>query len=424
VPRPRSIPSLALAATVVASLAGVGGAVTQHQGGHPQKAKNVIFIQGDGMGIAHRELIRLGTYGHTGRELAMDTLRYAGWTHTDSADPDAAVTDSAAAATSFASGVKTYNGAVGVDATGRSVPTLLERARALGKATGLVTTAQVTDASPAAFGAHVPDRADQSEIARQFLVDSRPDVILGGGEDWWLPAGTPGDLPDNPATDPTEQSKGTEGNLVARAEALGYDHVSTRDELRASHSRKLLGLFSNEEMFEQRNEGLGDIYAPAVPLPEMATKALDVLSRDRDGFFLFLEEEGIDEFAHSNNAHKTLAAGQALDRTVAVAKAFAARHPGTLILVVGDHETGGLAIENLDAADESGGAPSGEDGPFPLPGTTLTFSVDWTTNQHTGGATPITADGPGAARLGRVQQNTAVHDAVLAAMTGQGSQDT
>lgn len=198
--RPGRAQSLALAAAVVASLAGVGGAVARPSSsdapvafsGHDDRtARNVIFIQGDGMGIAHREFIRLATKGHSG-ELNMDSLRYAGWTHTDPDDPDDTVTDSAAAATAFASGVKTYNGAVGVDVNQRVVPTLLENARAMGKATGLVTTAQVTDASPAAFGAHVPDRADQSEIARQFLVSSKPDVILGGGEDRWLPAGTPG----------------------------------------------------------------------------------------------------------------------------------------------------------------------------------------------------------------------------------------
>ncbi len=86
-----------------------------------------------------------------------------------------------------------------------------------GKATGLVTTAQVTDASPAAFGAHVPDRAQQSEIARQFLEQSKPDVILGGGEDRWLPPGVPGAYPDNPPKDPTEQSSSDRGNLIERA---------------------------------------------------------------------------------------------------------------------------------------------------------------------------------------------------------------
>ena len=132
--------------------------------GRGDRARNVIFLHGDGMGVSHRELIRLATKGKDG-QLAMNELRYAGLASTDSADPEEAVTDSAAGATAFASGVRTYNGAVGVDADGRPVPTLLERARAVGKATGLVTTAQVTDASPAAFGAHVPDRAAQSEIA-------------------------------------------------------------------------------------------------------------------------------------------------------------------------------------------------------------------------------------------------------------------
>jgi alkaline phosphatase len=418
----RRIQSLAVAGAVVASLAGVGGAVAGSDSdqapaalaGSTRTAKNVIFIQGDGMGIAHREFIRLATKGHRG-ELAMDSLRYAGWTHTDPADPEQAVTDSAAAATALASGVKTFNGAVGVDVDERPVPTLMERARAMGKATGVVTTAQVTDASPAAFGAHVPDRGDQSEIARQFLTRSKPDVILGGGEDWWYPAGNPGAYPDTEE----DQSKSTEGNLVERAKRLGYDYVSTRAQLRASDSRKLLGLFANEEMFTAANEGPEASYAPVVPLPEMAAKALDVVSRDRDGFFLFLEEEGIDEMAHANNAHLVLAAGRALDRTVALAKAFAARHPGTLILVEGDHETGGLAIENVDPADESGDGASAEDGPFSVAGTDLQFTVDWTSGQHTGAATPLTAEGPGAARLGRVQQNTAVHDAVLAAMRGR-----
>jgi alkaline phosphatase len=378
-------------------------------------ARNVIFLHGDGMGPSQRELTRLATKGQDG-ELVMDQLRYAGVVHTDSADPEEAVTDSAAGATAYASGVRTYNGAIGVDVDGRPVPTLLERARAAGKSTGLVTTAQVTDASPAAFGAHVPDRAQQSEIARQYLDDSKPDVILGGGEDRWLPPGQPGAYPDNPPTDPTEQSSSDRGNLIERAQQLGYEYVSDRGQLRRSRARKLLGLFSNEEMFEQRPEGEGDIYEPVVPLDEMTSKALSIVSRDRDGFFLMVEEEGIDEFAHRNNAEKTIETGEALDRAVDVALRFAATHPGTLIVVAADHETGGLAIENVDDADESGDGVSGEDGPFPIADSELQFTVDWTSGQHSGESTPLTANGPGARRLARVQKNTEVHDAILDAM--------
>jgi alkaline phosphatase len=162
----------------------------------------------------------------------------------------------------------------------------------------VVTTSQVTDATPAAYAAHVKDRAQQSEIARQFLERSKPDVILGGGDDFWYAKGTPGALPDHPATHPTEESK---GDRVDRAKALGYRYVSDRAALRKASGPKLLGLFANEEMFEHREEGRGDLYDPAVPLPEMAAKALDVLSKDRDGFFVLIEEERIDEMAHENN---------------------------------------------------------------------------------------------------------------------------
>jgi len=409
---------VALTATAVACGAQPAPSLDAAGGSRHARAKNVVVLQGDGMGIAHRELVRLATKGQDA-ELAMDSLDVAGWVHTDPPDPVDTVTDSAASATAFATGVRTVNGAVGVDADGNALPTLLEQARRAGKATGLVTTSQVTDATPAAYGAHVPDRDDQSEIARQLIEESRPDVILGGGEDRWLPPGQEGAWPDHPATDPTEESAGTQGDLVARAQELGYQYVSDAEGLASVRRGRLLGLFANEEMFEHRNEGPDALYDPAVPLRDMASKALDVLSRDRDGFFLLLEEEGIDEMAHHNNAHLTVEAGAALDSTVQLVLDFARTHPDTLVVVVGDHETGGLAIENPDDADESGDGESREDGPFTVAGTDLEFFVDWTTEQHTGAATPLTAQGPGADRLGRVQDGTDVHDAIAAAMLGR-----
>ncbi len=416
--------AVASAATLLA-VAFSSSADQRRDGGNGERtptARNVIFLHGDGMGPSHRELTRLGTVGKDG-ELVMDQLAYAGLVHTDSDDPEEAVTDSAAGATAYASGVRTYNGAIGVDSDGESVPTLLERAEAADKSTGLVTTAQVTDASPAAFGAHVPDRAQQSEIARQYLDSSKPEVILGGGEDRWLPPGNPGAYPDNPPKDPTEQSSSDRGDLIARAQGLGYEYVSDARGMQRSRARKLLGLFANEEMFEQRPEGQGDLYEPVVSLSEMTSKALGILSRDRDGFFLLVEEEGIDEFAHRNNAEKTLLTGQALDKAVEVALRFAATHPGTLIVVAGDHETGGLAIENVGGDDESGDGVSAEDGPFPIVGTDLEFTVDWTSGNHSGESTPITANGPGARSLARVQKNTDVHDAILDAMRLEEEED-
>ncbi|MQA79857.1 MAG: alkaline phosphatase [Streptosporangiales bacterium] len=383
--------------------------------GHGQVARNVIYLQGDGMGLAHRNLIRLATVGQDD-DLVMNELPVTGSVHTDAADPEEAVTDSAAAATAFATGHKTYNGAIGVDADGNRVETVLEMAKKAGKATGLVTTAQVTDASPAAFAAHVPDRGDQSEIARQYLDESRPDVILGGGEDWWYPKGEPGAWPDHPETDPTEESQGTKGNLVEKAKDLGYEYLTNADELREAEGDRLLGLFANEEMFEYHPEGEGDLYDPSVPLTDMTDQALQTLSRHRQGFFLMVEEEGIDGMAHANNAALTITSGQALDDTVATVLRFVQENPRTLVIVGGDHETGGLTIENVDGEDEGGSGQQQEDGPFTIAGSDLQFTVDWTTGGHTAADTPVTATGPGSARLDGTIDNTDVFWAMVKAM--------
>lgn len=267
------------------------------------------------MGAAQRNAIRLATVGDHG-ELAMDSMPYVGLIHTSSSVP---ITDSAASATAYASGVKTYNGAIGMNADKKTVQTIMEYAQAAGKSTGVVTTSQITDATGAAFGAHVEDRSKQSDIALQLLTKSKVDVLLGGGEDLWYPAGNPGEFPDEPAEDPSEKSKGTQGNLVDKAKQLGYTYVTNKTDMQNAKGSKLLGLFANEEMFQQKPEGEGDIYSPVVPLPEMTKKAIDTLSKNNKGFFLMVEEEGTDEFAHANNAKMTIKAGQALDRSVQVA---------------------------------------------------------------------------------------------------------
>ncbi|MFC4065181.1 alkaline phosphatase [Actinoplanes subglobosus] len=360
--------------------------------------RNVIFINGDGMAAAHREAGRLFLAGPDG-SLAMDRFLCTGQLTTSPADPASAVTDSAAGASAWATGQRTYNGAISVDTHGKALPTLGIEAKRAGRATGLVTTSQVTDASPAAFFANSTDRNAEDDIARQYLEVSQPDVILGGGEDWWLPAGRAGAHPDHPAADPTEASLGTEGDLIAAAGRAGYQYVSTAGQLAAAGPGKLLGLFANEEMFQQD----GDVYEPPVSLATMTQKALGTLSTDPDGFFLFVEEEAIDEFAHANNGRRVLQAMGELDRTVAVAQSFAAAHPGTLVIVTGDHETGGLAVE------DPAGNP-GEDGPFPVKGTKLTFVMEWTTTGHTAQDVPVSAYGPLADRFTGKHPNTYVHE--------------
>ncbi|MGW4881764.1 alkaline phosphatase [Streptomyces sp. NPDC004262] len=387
-----------------------------HASAKTPTAKNVIFINGDGMGAATRQAARLHLAG-MGGQLAMDKLPTSGQLTTEPDDPKAVVTDSAAAATAWATGEKTYNGAISVDVDGNPLATLGQQAKAAGKATGLVTTAQVTDASPAAFFSNTANRSAQDEIARQYIEVSKPDVILGGGEDWWLPAGSAGAFKDQPAEDPSEASKGTKGNLIAKAKKAGYSYVSSADQLNRAKSGKLLGLFANEEMFQQRAEGQGDVYSPVVGLSTMTSKALSTLDKNKKGFFLMVEEEGVDEFAHSNNGTRVLQSMQELEKAVAVARAYVATHPDTLLVVTGDHETGGLAVEDTDATDESGTGISAEDGPFSIRGSEKSFYIDWTTSGHTGVDVPVTAAGPLSDRFTGKHANTYVYGVLRQALT-------
>lgn len=397
-------------------------------------ANSVIFFLGDGMGQAERDAAQLVTVGPYGN-LTMDGLDYAGLVGTDSVDPETFITDSAASATSYATGVKTFNGAIGVDANGDTVTNVAELAKAQGKSVGVVTTSQVTDASGAAFVAHVQSRRDQSEIARQMIEDVGVDVILGGGEDRWLPEGNPGAYPDNPAEDLEEQSQSDQGDLISRAQELGYTYVSDAAGLDGATEPKLLGLFANEEMFQQNPEGQGDIYDPIVSLDQMTSKAIEILSQNPEGFFLFVEEEAVDEMGHANNSELTIKAVQELDKAVASGVEYAQANPDTLLLVTADHETGGMTIESADNPeypDESGpggtagtdaATPtagettiSGEDGPFAITGTGYEFFVDWTSTGHTGVRIPLTAMGPGAENLTGYYENTHVFEVMVNAM--------
>jgi alkaline phosphatase len=379
------------------------------------------------MGTSHRDLIRYATVG-TERQLAMDSMPVAGRSETSPLDPEAFVTDSAAGGTAIATGVKTFNGAVGIDVDENPVPTVLERAGRAGKATGMVTDSQVTDATPASFGAHIADWDLQSEIARQYIQESKPEVILGGGEDYWYPEGEPGAYPDEPKVDPEEKSIGTEGDLTRKAQEEGYEYVTDAAGLQTASGPRLLGLFANEEMFQQAPEGDDAAYDPVVPLPEMTQKAIDILSQDPEGFFLMVEEEGIDEMAHQSNAGLVIKAGRQLDEAIKVGKYYAKNDPETLVIVTADHETGSLAIEDTNEIqsdpaypNESGAGRTKEDGPFRVANSDKRFLVDWSTTNHTAEDVPVTAMGPGSENLVGVYENTHIHDAMLTALFGASS---
>ncbi|HEY63103.1 MAG TPA: alkaline phosphatase [Caldilineae bacterium] len=347
-------------------------------------ARAIILFIGDGMGEAQRTAGRWAAVGRDGM-LAMDAMPFSGWSCTASAN--SAVTDSAAAATALATGVKTNNGMIAVDPAGRPLTTILERAQTRGKAVGLVTTTQVTHATPAAFAAHVRSRKEMLEIARQMIA-AGVDVLLGGGEDEFLPTTMSGCYPQ-----PGERSDGR--NLIAEAVAVGYTYVCDADALAAvdpTSTSRLLGLFADEGMVRP--------FSPS--LAEMTRKAIEILSQDPDGFFLMVEGGQIDWASHANDAANAIADVIGLDEAVSVALAHAATAPDTLIIVTADHETGGMRVDLV----------AGEQGPFYMPDGTP-FYVSWTTGGHTSVDVPTTAQGPWADLLAGTYENTYIHDVML-----------
>ena len=342
----------------------------------------MLFI-GDGMGSQHRKAAAWFKYGLEG-QLLMDQLPFQDWLQTASANN--AITDSAAAATAMAAGYQTNNGMIGVDPAGTALNTILEYAQAKGMAVGLVTTVQISHATPAAFAAHVLDRNQMTDIAMQ-LIDHGVNVLLGGGEDQFLPTGTAGCFPQD-----GERSDGR--NLITEALAAGYTYVCSSaefDTVDPAATDYLLGLFADDGMLR-----------PFQPdLTRMTGKAIQILSRDPDGFFLMVEGGQIDWASHDNDAINAIQDTIDFDQAVNVGASYADGNPETLLIVSADHETGGM-----DAHLNPTGLP-GEDGPFmSLEGTP--FYVSWSTIGHTSGDVPISARGPAAVLVNVTHQNTSV----------------
>ena len=357
------------------------------------KAKNIIIFIGDGMGGEHREAARLVKVGAAGK-LSMDDMPSSGFLQTYSADNR--VTDSAAATTAMATGVKTNNGVIGLDANLGFVPTILEDAKEQDKFVGLVTTVHVTHATPAAFASHVEDRNMMTDIALQML-NADIDVLLGGGEDEFLPISENGCYPEA-----GERNDGR--NLIQEAISIGYTYVCNLSSFRAiepSFSLKLLGLFADE--------GMQRPFSPS--LAEMTQVAIDILSKNPNGFFLMVEGGQIDWASHNNDAANAISDTIAFDDAVEVAKQFARSDSDTLIIVTADHETGGMSVSS-----SSSGLAS-EDGPFRTADGDL-FYINWSTTGHTAVNVPITSQGPASEKLSGVHDNTFVHSVMHDALSG------
>jgi alkaline phosphatase len=349
----------------------------------------VILFIGDGMGESQLAAGRWQAVGPDG-QLTIDSLPVHGSARTQSVDGE--TTDSAAAATALGTGVKTHNGMLGQGPDGSDLTTILELAKARGLSTGLVTTTQITNATPAAFAVSVFNRELTAEVAKQ-LLETAPEVLLGGGEDDFLPVGETGCYPE----------KGKRlldrRNLLTEAVEHGYTYVCTADELQSipPDTGQLLGLFADE--------GMTRPFSPS--LPEMTRTALEVLSQDPDGFFLMVEAGQIDWAAHDNDAEHVITDVLELDQAVSLARDFAAQRGNLLLIVTADHETGGMLLD----------LNSGEDGPFSMPDGRK-FYVQWAGTSHTDANVPVAAEGPCSSNLDGVYENTHIHDVMQQALDG------
>ncbi|MBN1533231.1 MAG: alkaline phosphatase, partial [Spirochaetes bacterium] len=257
---------------------------------------------------------------------------------------DALVTDSAAAATALASGVKTNRGRLGIDPGGRKLTSVLEIARSRGMATGIVTDTRVTHATPAGFYAHVMKRDAEARIATQLLEGPGVDVVLGGGAALFVPAGTSTAAhPLLREMRPAGMSKRRDRrDLVTEFARKGYRVVYRRKGLMPARGGRLLGIFAPGHMNSAVDRDDEDTGEPSVV--EMTEAAIGALSMNRRGFFLMIECGRIDYDAHSNDMGALLCGVREMERVVAACERFRRRRGGVLLVFTGDHETGGPAF--------------------------------------------------------------------------------
>ena len=407
--------------------------------------RNMIIFIGDGCGFNHIAAADLYQYGVTGRQvyegfpvrLGVTTYSTSGraaynrqraWRDLDYLKEGA--TDSAAAATALACGVKTYNGAIGVvlpeggtaPADVRPVENILERAEKQGKATGVVTSVELSHATPAGFVAHTAARGDYVEIARQMIARSACEVVMGCGHPLYGAGGVP--RPEGELADAAYQFVGGKelwGQVVAGTAGADADGDGTPDPWALAQSRsdferlcyvappkRLLGIpFSGTTLNQDRpGSALAGPYGVPrnqnVPtLAEMSRAALNTLSADPDGFVVMVEGGAIDWAAHGGQLGRMIEEVVDLNRAVEAASDWVSHHGGwddTLLIVTADHETGCLT-----------GPDSTEAGPWPelvSNGPGLPPSAVWHSGGHTNSLVPAFANGAGSELLARWAKRT------------------
>jgi alkaline phosphatase len=357
-----------------------------------QKVKNIIVMLGDGMGAAQRTAARIVAGGYAQGKvitpLAMDTFPVTGMVKT--ASLNSVVTDSAPGMTAYVSGNKNNNNEEGVFPDDTTDPFDNPRIeylseylhRTQGKALGLVTTADVFDATPAGNAVHTSSRGAGTGIVDQFLDDrgnTGLTVLMGGGRKWFVPSTVPGSArgdktdyafsaTDAHTADIVKRWNAAPGqldkdrDLLSEFQTAGFKYAADKtalDSIDAGKTDRLLGLFAHsnmnvalDKMDGRRNKARGvtgrvvdDYGFPDQPmLDEMTTKALGVLERQKNGFVLMVEGASIDKQAHNMDTERWMLDTIEFDRTIKLVQEFARKRGDTLVIVTADHECSGAAL--------------------------------------------------------------------------------
>lgn len=327
------------------------------------KVKNVILMIADGMGISHFSSAWIANKG----SMFIDNVMYTGLVRTYAYNK--LITDSGAAATAMATGEKGNYHAIAVDPnTNAPLTSLTDLAYAKGLSTGILVTCGITDATPATFCANNPDRENLEYIAVDFTT-CNVDFIFGGGRRQFY------------------NRKSDNRDLLAEMKNQGYQVCSTIDETLNASSDKILAIVEEGQLAPAHQRG--SIFQKATG------KALETLSKNKKGFFAMIEGSRVDDFGHFNDLPKLIAEIGDFDRTVGQVLEWAEKDGKTLVIILSDHETGGLSITN-------GNIKEGKvEGKFANTG-------------HTGILIPVYAYGPQSNQFKGIMENTEIFEKIKA----------
>lgn len=311
-------PHILLGTTLLLSILSFANAAGADETGPtkaPSRPKNIVIMVGDGMGPSYTSAYRYYKDNPDTEEVeqtVFDRL-LVGMASTYPASVSGYITDSAAAATALATGVKSYNGAISVDTQKQPLPTILEKAKSLGLSTGVAVKSQINHATPAAFLTHNESRKNYDAIALSYL-DSNADVFLGGGQKYFS------------------------AELLAQFSAKGYQHITRLEDLATITQPKVLGLFAEVQLPWAIDE------KDAKKLSTLTQKALSLLSQNDQGFVLLVESSLIDWAGHNNDIATAMGEMDEFSNAIEMVEQFVREHPDTLMVITADHNTGGLSI--------------------------------------------------------------------------------